>query len=317
MPKVSVIIPTYNRAQYIGAAIESILLQTFRDFEIIVVDDGSTDDTEAVLKTLRHRLNYVRQAHSGLPAVARNNALRNAKGEYIAFLDSDDVFLPGKLASQTARLDAEPQLALVYSNAEYFRGDGSVVGTLLKSLPPIQGQILVPLLVDNFLATCSVLVRKSCLDTVGFFDESPALPGGEDYDLWLRIAAHHNVGFVKGMSSRIRLHDWNISGGDKIPQYVGVLNVLAKVGRLDIDLLAGPRRILYERRALIHLAAARAYFRRRALLHALSHLARSVLANPDPHWLVYLISTSRPAQTWLEHTMTRVLSHPSSNANCH
>jgi glycosyltransferase involved in cell wall biosynthesis len=304
VPKVSVIIPTYNRARYIRAAIESLLAQTFKDYEIIVVDDGSTDDTETVLKTGNYRLIYMRQPHSGLPAVARNTALRRARGEYVAFLDSDDEFLPDKLSTQVARLDAEPSLALVYSDALYFQDEGSVVGTLLGDWHPSQGKVFLPLIVTNFMATCSVMLRKDCLDTLGLFDESPAVI--EDYDLWLRIAARYDVGFVEGMSSRIRFHKQNISGGDKIPQYVGMLNVLAKAARLDPALLAGHKPMWRERCSLLHLAAARAYARHRKLPQAVVHLARCIGVNPDPRWLAHLATTPHPARTWLESTLARV-----------
>ena len=116
-PKVSVIIPTYNRAEYLGEAIQSVFDQTFEDFEILIVDDGSTDDTQQLVLSFHDpRLRSFYQNNCGISA-ARNAAIRSADGEYIAFLDSDDVWLPELLESQVAVLDRRPEIGLVYARA--------------------------------------------------------------------------------------------------------------------------------------------------------------------------------------------------------
>lgn len=122
-PKVSVIIPTYNRANYIAAAIESVFAQTLRDIEVVVVDDGSTDDTTERLAPFRGRLNYVRTGNQG-SARARNEGMRRASGEYIAFLDSDDLYYPFKLQAQAEVLDKYPEVGLVYSDFSAFDDEG-------------------------------------------------------------------------------------------------------------------------------------------------------------------------------------------------
>ncbi len=263
MTTISVIIPTYNRAHYVRLATESALAQTYRNCEIIVVDDGSTDDTNARLLNLPGNVIYYRQPHSGRPAVGRNTGLRLATGEFVVFLDSDDLFVPDRLERHVARLQSEPQLAWVYSDTEYFADNGGIVRAgedntgSWPSDRPAQGRVFAALLVTNFIPLSSVTVRRSCLDAVGIFDESPRLTGVEDYDLWLRIAARYDIGYVPGQLSRMRVHGQNISGGTKLGQYLGSLDALAKIATHHAALVAPYRAILRQRRSLLYLAAAR------------------------------------------------------------
>jgi glycosyltransferase involved in cell wall biosynthesis len=314
MTSVSVIIPTYNRAHYVRSATESVLAQTYRNCEIIVVDDGSTDDTDARLRNLPANVIYYRQPHSGRPAVGRNTGLRLATGEFIAFLDSDDLFVPDRLERHVARLQSEPQLAWVYSDTEFFADDGGLatagedeIDSLLdnsrgSSLPGdrlAQGRVFAVLLVTNFIPLSSVTVRRSCLDAIGIFDESPRLTGVEDYDLWLRIAAQYDIGYVPGRLSRMRIHGENISGGTKLSQYLGSLDALAKTAADHAALVAPYRAILQQRRSLLYLAAARACLRQRAWKQVTAYLAQSIAANPRPSWLAFLLSRPHPAREWL------------------
>jgi GT2 family glycosyltransferase/predicted SAM-dependent methyltransferase len=188
MPKVSVIIPTYNRAALLRRALTSVFAQTFRDFEVLVADDGSTDETAEVCRSFTE-VRYVALPHSGLPAVARNRALDVASGEYIAFLDSDDEWVENKLETQVGILEGAPSFGLACSNAE-------VAGEMY--LRPDQGKngmALLTLIGDNFVVTSTAMVRRNALQSVGQFCEEPALRGVEDYDLWLRIASHSGVAY--------------------------------------------------------------------------------------------------------------------------
>jgi len=190
IPTVSVVIPTYNRAEFLAQAIDSVLSQTCQDFEVIVVDDGSTDDTAQVVSAYGDRVRYVPIPHSGLPAVARNAGLQVARGEYIAFLDSDDQWLPDKLTGQLEALDPLHNVSLVCSNALVWDGETDV--PLRTGLPEGRGHsghVLARLLEANFIITSTVVVRRSYLNQVGPFCESRQLRVGEDYDLWLRLAA--------------------------------------------------------------------------------------------------------------------------------
>jgi len=191
---VSVIIPVYNRAATIARAIRSVLGQSYSDFEIVVVDDGSRDGTGQIVQTFQSQTNKIRyffQTNAG-PSAARNRGIAMAKGEYLAFLDSDDLWYSFKLAKQLPLFDADPDLGLVYSWAEVTNPAGkrqfrnsSHAGCCLEQL----------LSEGNFIATSSAMVRKTVMAQVGGFDES--LQGSEDIDLWLRIAGQFKIGCVE------------------------------------------------------------------------------------------------------------------------
>lgn len=182
MPKISVIIPTFNRAHLIAKAIESVLNQTITDFELIVVDDGSTDNTEEVVHSFTDpRLRYLKQLNGG-PSVARNAGIQAATGEFIAFLDSDDLFLPEKLSVQMAKVVDNPAVGLVYglylSNTER-EGSLKVAGVCYPQLE------LRDLLLGPAFQWSTVLIRRALLEQAGGFDETL---GGEDWELTLRLA---------------------------------------------------------------------------------------------------------------------------------
>ncbi len=186
MPAVSVIIPTYNRAPYIRDSIKSVLGQTCSDYEIIVVDDGSTDDTQIALLPWvdEGTIRYAYQDNQGV-STARNFGVRLAKGKYIAFLDSDDLFLPTKLEKQIAYLDANPDKAFVQSWYAKFDDEGNDLG--YRDTSKISGNVYPDILLDwsVLLALPSVMVRTEVLNDVGGFDKT--IHWAEDLDLWRRI----------------------------------------------------------------------------------------------------------------------------------
>jgi len=186
---VNVIIPTYNRAELLPGAIDSVLAQTFKDYEIIIIDDGSTDGTRKVLSPylLHPNIRYFYQDNKK-QAAAKNLGIQKAQGEYIAFLDSDDLWSPQKLALQVKALDDHPEIAMVYSNQMIFRN--SLDSGKIKYRPGIlkSGEIFYDLLMRKFYcSTPTILLRKSAIDAVGGFDESlrNAL---EDWEFTLRIS---------------------------------------------------------------------------------------------------------------------------------
>jgi glycosyltransferase involved in cell wall biosynthesis len=187
MPQVSVIIPTRNRASYLGGAVRSVLAQSFDDLEIIVVDDCGDDNSERVVTSFRDpRIRYLRHDRQRGGAAARNTGIAHASGEYIAFLDDDDEWYPEKLARQMSVLGASPpEIGGVYTG--YFivdRSSGQIRGQIV---PNHRGDLSQALLAENCIgSTSSMLLRRSCLDKVGGFDER--LPSFQDYDLWLRLA---------------------------------------------------------------------------------------------------------------------------------
>jgi glycosyltransferase involved in cell wall biosynthesis len=196
-PRVSVILPTYNRASLLKHALDSVLSQTVGDIETIVIDDGSTDKTVELVKGYTPRVRYIRIEHSGLPSVARNVGLRLAQGDYIAFLDSDDQWLPAKVERQLEVLETRPAVGLVCSNALALGHGRHALGRLyLRDDQAGSGWVLERLLMDNFVITSTAMVRRSLLSRTGLFSEDPLLLVGEDYDLWLRIAAIAQIHYL-------------------------------------------------------------------------------------------------------------------------
>lgn len=193
LPRVSVIIPTYNRADLLGDAIESVLRQTFADHEVVVCDDGSTDHTSARVRAFGAPVRYLQLAHTGRPGAPRNLGIRAARGELIAFLDDDDLWEADKLARQVALVDRDGA-SLVYTDRRLVFDDGSTSGTVV-SPPPASPERLLDLLLDgHFPFIGTVLTRRSLLEQVDGFDET--LVTGEDLDLWLRVAPKARAGRV-------------------------------------------------------------------------------------------------------------------------
>ncbi len=200
MACVSVIIPTFNRFSLLCRAVDSVLNQTHDDVEIIVIDDGSTDDTPTLFPRQFSSIRYVKVEHSGLPAVARNAGIRLAKGELIAFLDSDDQWLPNKLSQQVSVFHKYPTVGLVCSNAFVVRQhEEKPSQPYLKDDQGHSGLVLPALLEDNFIITSTAMVRRSTLEHVGLFCEDRALRAVEDYDLWLRVASQSTIVYLEAL----------------------------------------------------------------------------------------------------------------------
>jgi glycosyltransferase involved in cell wall biosynthesis len=192
-PLLSVVIPAYNSARFIGEAIESVLAQGHPEIELLVVDDGSTDDTADVVARHGKPVKLVRQQNSGA-AVARNTGMRVARGRYVAFLDADDLWLPGKIDAQLAHLEQHPDVSLCCTWFDLLQPDSS--GTYIVDANKSDRNALdgagyskltyADLLLDCEVWTSTVVVRRELLDQVGGFD--PALRRGQDYDYWLRAS---------------------------------------------------------------------------------------------------------------------------------
>ncbi len=278
MPRVSVIIPTYNRADLLGNAIASVLAQSYSDIEVIVADDGSTDHTAEVVASFDSCVRHLRLPHRGQPAAPRNSALAVATGEYIAFLDSDDLFLPNKLALQVPVLDANPQVGLVYSDGYFFsEHPDQPAGHALAGLSTPSGAVFGELLRSNFLFMPLVLIRRTLLEKSGGFSEQPDLLVAEDYDLWLRLSLQTDFQYVPGDVAAIRLHSNNISG-NIWRMRKSILGILQRFDREDATTMATHAVARHEAYAISHGALARiAWLERRTGLlfthlgHALWH----------------------------------------------
>ena len=191
-PKVSVIIPTYNRLSMVKEAVESVLKQDFEDFELIVVDDASTDGTVEEIKRYGGRVKLLEQSENRGVSAARNKGILHAKGKYIAFLDSDDLWVKGKLKIQVAFLDENPHYPLCYTDEIWIRR-GKRVNPKIKH-SKYSGWIFEKCLPLCTISPSSAVMRKTLFSKVGLFDE--ALPVCEDYDFWLRVSARFPIFFI-------------------------------------------------------------------------------------------------------------------------
>ncbi len=203
-PPISVIIPTYNRAGYLSQAITSILQQTLPPTEIIVVDDGSKDETATIVRRMHGPIHLIRQTHRGV-AAARNLGLQRARGQIIAWLDSDDMWEPDFLTVTVAALMSDASLGGVYTGILLIDAEGQPTGLATRTEPP--ETLYKALTRDNFIATPAMVVRKSCYDTVGNFDTQFLI--AEDYDMWLRLSKQCRIQGIPRPLVRIRVHEAN------------------------------------------------------------------------------------------------------------
>jgi glycosyltransferase involved in cell wall biosynthesis len=207
MVEVSVVIPSYNSARYLPQAIDSVLAQGFRDLEVLVVDDGSTDDTGDVMKRYGPPVRYIQQSNSGV-AVARNRGIEESQGRYVAFLDADDTWLEHKLEKQLAALEAYPDCGLCYSA---FTAVGADLTPLYVGRSNRRGAAFEDLLMRGNVvgSICSVLCERKLLADTGGFDAS--LSQCADWDMWVRLAAHTDFIYLDSELVTYRQHDTNMS----------------------------------------------------------------------------------------------------------
>ncbi len=190
-PLFSVIIPTYNRAQKVVRAVESVLAQSLADYDVWVIDDGSTDATAERLLPYLDRIHYVAQANSGV-AGARNRGIHESAGKFIALLDSDDWWYPQRLASLAEAIRAYPEVGLFYSQWEVVNEAGEQLW--VDKSRNVVGSAYYTLLKGDFLAASSAIINRECLDQVGVFD--PLMEPCEDWDMWLRISKRYSIHLV-------------------------------------------------------------------------------------------------------------------------
>lgn len=227
MPKASIIIPAYNAEEYIAETIQSILEQSFKDFELIIVDDGSTDGTAATIQTFDDpRIRYLHQANSGRPAAPRNRAIRVAYGDIIFIFDSDDVMLPGKLQKTIERLAEVPTAGLAFTGFCCIDESGHVINPdflapyhTLTGLPKQQvsedsflisaKDALKGLAASNYLGTSGVAIRREVFDHVGYFDEE--VRNSDDFLMWQAVASQYDFLYIPGIYHQYRVRSGSIS----------------------------------------------------------------------------------------------------------
>jgi glycosyltransferase involved in cell wall biosynthesis len=253
MPKVSVIISTFNYGHFITRAVHSVLAQTFGDFELLVVDDGSEDNTRELVQQVHdQRLHYFWQHNQG-PSAARNTGIRLARGEYLAFLDADDEWYPDKMQAQLEMICNQPQVGLVYGHCEYIDSQGHLIDTVRNRR---KGDLFIPLLRSNFITgtASSIMVRRACFDQLGGF--SLELTAVEDWHLAVRIAAHWLVDFVDQVVARIHYHPSSLSKNIERVK----ANTLKSLSLLETEYSdRAPKTVWRQARSYAYLNAGRVY----------------------------------------------------------
>jgi glycosyltransferase involved in cell wall biosynthesis len=291
-PLVSIIIPTYHGARYIAQTVDSALTQTYSHREVIVVDDGSPDDTALVLKPYEGRIRYIRKTNGG-PASARNAGIVQAQGEYLAFLDGDDLWEKDKLAEQVAFLMNHPECGLVYTNLSIIDEKDIVISTTDRTRP--SGNLFMSLFMKNSIPTSSVLVRKACFEKVGVFDEDRDLISVEDYDMWIRIASQFQIGFLNKPLLRYRIHRKGISR-NIARSYLGEEKVIRK--NADLFRFHYPKilPLLKQRLAQLYFEFGYEYFHEHDYLKAREQLKISLNHRPQQlkGWVYYGLTFLRP-----------------------
>ena len=271
MPKVSVVIPTHNRANYIAHAVESVLDQTFRDYEIIVINDGSTDNTQEVLKKFEDKIKLLHQENKGI-AQTRNRAIQESTGEYIAFLDSDDYWMPEKLDQQVRILDTHPKVGIVYSRMPIVDKQGNKIG--MKPAGPSGRNFRELLEIWGDLPTSTVMVRRSCFEKAGLFDT--ALHTMEDIDMWIRIARFYDIYEIENkVLAFYRRHDHQVTN-DKTKVYGGLVRIYKKI----YDYPEAPRDLMSKRIVKNQYLLAKEYYLRRNYKAAFADAWGAILRYP-------------------------------------
>ncbi|MFD2095969.1 glycosyltransferase [Corallincola platygyrae] len=233
MPKVSVIIPTYNREGFIQEALDSVLAQDYPNIEIIVVDDGSTDNTAELLRPYIEQEKIIyRYQENQRQCVARNHAMSVASGEFWCFLDSDNRWLPGKLKTQVEYLLAHPQVDIVYGNNQIINEAGDI--TSEHNMRRYSGRIYPQMLRDNCVSMNTVMARASCFEQHGCFD--PSFKVADDYELWLRLSAHCEYAYLPTFFAQYRVMEDQISS-NKERRFTSNERALRKFQQLNPNLM--------------------------------------------------------------------------------
>lgn len=304
-PRVSVVIPAFNYGRFIGSTLECLQAQTLPDWEAIVVDDGSTDDTTQVVESYAGedaRIRLVRQPNSG-PGAARNNGIRHSRAPFVQFLDADDLLETRKLERHAARLEAEPDIGIVYGEIRYFSTDQpnerlhAIFGPNLPWMPKLSGQgraMVEAFLHGNILTSSCVMMRLDVANCVGPWDET--LQPIEDWEFFLRCACE-NARFAHdespGTTALVRSHPDSISK-NRSNLYRSTLRMRRKIQTmsLEADLLALSRRLAWDEEASLGIQEGLAGRYGRGM----RHLLRAGMRGRRLKWLLY--APALPLLTW-------------------
>jgi glycosyltransferase involved in cell wall biosynthesis len=288
--RISVVIPNYNYGRFLGSAIESALCQDHPPAEVIVVDDGSTDDSRAVAASFGSRVRWLEQPNQGVSA-ARNRGIEHSIGNWIAFLDADDTWHPSKLAKQVSRLAALPESAMVHCAIRLMTADGAEAGFQSGGMegPELAGEFLL-LQRPVVVAGSTLVVARAALESCGLFDSR--LSSGEDWEFCHRIAVRHPIAYVPEPLVNYRIHGSNMHFNIKAMER----NMLLVFGESFAD-SRWPRTFKSAAYANLHMILAGSYFHNRDYFQASRHIIRSLAWKPSK--LSYVLAyPSRQFARW-------------------
>ncbi|WP_405420009.1 glycosyltransferase family 2 protein [Marinobacter flavimaris] len=275
-PLVSIVTPTYNRSDFLPEAIESVLSQTYENLELIIVDDGSTDDTQALVESYQKdpRIRYFYQSNQGQSA-ARNRGIAESRGDFICFLDSDNAWVPHKLERSLLAFERFPEAQVVYGDNILIDENSVEIGR--NNMRRHSGKITDRLLNDNFVSMNTTMTRRQCFDEMGGFNEADRI--AEDYELWLRFSTKFEFRYIPELLGFYREMENQISS-DKQQRFEGNERLLLKFLEQYPDAVAAKRR----RRGLSHFYTRKARYEIsvKAFGAALSDIAKAM--KYDPWW---------------------------------
>lgn len=273
MKRVSVVIPAYNKAELTMRTVESVLKQTYRNVEIIVVDDGSTDSTRERLAMYGNTIRYMYKENGGACS-ARNMGIRAARGEYIGLIDCDDLYLPKKIEMSVAYLEKHPHIGFVRTPAYFIDANDRIISIYSHSQRSYVGWIYKKLLLFNFICNSTVIAKKACFGNVGLFDETVFSPA--DWDMWLRLSEKYKAGYLPVPLTKYRIsHNYILNNLEKVEKEDRL--ILEKELQRHPDL----GRLLKRRaRSNLYLRFATAYLRKDSYDKAKGLFLASMYTNP-------------------------------------
>lgn len=294
-PTVSVVIPAYNAEKYIAETLDSVMAQTFTDFEALIVDDGSKDGTvsiaERYVASHPERIRLIRKPNGG-PSSARNAGIKAARGAFIAFNDADDLWLPEKLEKQMTFFGTLPDnVGLTYTDARSFDDEGLwILPSGLDQYRRLGSDAYLKLLQNNVIPNCSVIVRRECFDKAGMYDQSPDII--EDYDMWLRIARQFEIDCIDDVLSVYREHH-----GGRSKQIEVTLLRMEKTLEKHLRMNPGDSRIesvIHLRQAGNMISLGRHYMRESRMAEARTAFKNSYAISPELKTRALILATYLP-----------------------
>ena len=286
MPLVSIIMNCHNCSKYLPEALDSVYQQTFKNYEIIFWDNQSTDNSAEIALNYGEPLQYFRGDEFIPLGEARNKAIEKSRGEYIAFLDCDDIWLPEKLEKQVELLDSNRELGLVYSDSYFINQNGELrKNTHFNGQKPSRGNVFNELFLSNFIPLLTVMIRKEVFNRVGVFN--PEYEIAEEYDLWLRIAEYYPIDYIEQPLAKYRFHDQSTTIRNREQAFNESFQIieywLNKKPSLERELRGG----IKQKKAMLHLSLMRyrlTCHNNRKAIGEIVHLIRLL-----PHSLILIL----------------------------